>query len=112
MSSFVSPRMEVSRTEGQTIVRLVECRSITEGNAELLGTELDELINKTPTQHLILDVQSVDFISSVGLGKLIGIHGRLRKGGGRLTLRNPRPMVREILAVTCLDQVLDIDPPR
>ena len=108
--SSAAPRMEVTRTATSTVVHIADCRTITESNAEAIGAELDRLAAEAPGQHLVLDVRDVDFISSVGLGKLIGLHGRLRVRGGRLTLRNSSPMVREIMAVTCLDQVIGLEP--
>jgi anti-anti-sigma factor len=111
MSSANVPRLEVTRGDSATVVTITGCRSIVESNAEAIGAELDRVAAEKPEQHLVVDVREIDFISSLGLGKLIGLHGRLRSRRGKLTLRNPRAMVREILAITCLDQVIGIDPP-
>ncbi len=108
--SAPTPHVQVSRADGRSVVQLINCPRITEANVEAVGGQLDRVAGEAAGQHLVLDLTDVEFITSVGLGKLIGLNGRLRNRGGRLTLRNPSPMVREILAITCLDQVIAVEP--
>ena len=110
MPAPAPPRLVVRRSGPDTVVRLTDCPSITEFNAEVVGAEIERAVADGSSPHLILDLSDVEFIASVGLGKLIGLNGRLRSRGGKLTLRNPRPMIREVLMVTCLDRVIDIEP--
>ena len=57
---------------------------------------------------LVLSTPTVESVSSVGLGKLIGLHKRVRAAGGLLTLCNVTPFVHEVLEVTRLTTLLDV----
>ncbi len=63
--------------------------------------------NRAP---LLLDFGNVHYISSAALGTLVALHRGLRAAGRHLTLRNLRPEVYEVFAVTRLDQILDVRP--
>lgn len=56
-------------------------------------------------KNVILDLSRVDGIDAAGIGALIA----LRAAGIYLTLRNPSHPVSEVLRVTQLDSVLEID---
>jgi anti-anti-sigma factor len=84
--------------------------SLDESNAEAVGQELSGLAARLGGHCLQLDLREVDFLTSTGLGKLIGLDRRVRAAGGRLTLRNLRPEVYEIFAVCRLTGVLDVRP--
>jgi anti-anti-sigma factor len=56
-------------------------------------------------KNVILDLSRVDGIDAAGVGALIA----LRAAGIYLTLRNPSHPVSEVLRVTQLDSVLEID---
>jgi anti-anti-sigma factor len=103
-------RLEVSGVGGRTVARVAGCRALTEGNVEALGRQLSALTAGREGEHLLLDLGAVSFLTSTVLGELIGMHKRVRDGGGRLTLANVQPMVREVFAVTCLDRVLEVRP--
>jgi anti-sigma B factor antagonist len=59
---------------------------------------------------LLLDLSGIRYVSSTGLGLLVGLNHRIRAAGGRLLLGNVGPAVREVLAVTRLDTVLEVLP--
>jgi anti-anti-sigma factor len=58
--------------------------------------------------HLLLDFTNVGYITSVELGTLVGLHKRVKAGGGRLTLFNLSPQVFEVFTVTRLEALLEI----
>lgn len=60
-----------------------------------------------PPGKIIVDLGSVGFIESTGLGMLAGIHRRL--DGRAMHVRGATHRVREILAVTGLDQVFVVE---
>jgi anti-sigma B factor antagonist len=57
---------------------------------------------------LVLDLSSVTFVDSMGLGVLLGGKQRLAAQGGELHLVVPGPEVRRILEITRLDQILPL----
>lgn len=56
-------------------------------------------------QRLILDLASLDFIDSTGLGTLVGGLKRARARGGQLALAGTTGRTKKILRVTGLDKI-------
>jgi hypothetical protein len=52
----------------------------------------------------------VEFVSSLGLGKLLSLSKKVRESGGQLSLRNVRPQVYEVLVMTRLTEIMDVQP--
>ncbi|MYG94899.1 MAG: STAS domain-containing protein [Acidimicrobiia bacterium] len=62
----------------------------------------------TITPKLVLNLTSVDFIDSTGLGVLLGATKRVRGAGGDIRLVQNNPRLAELLAMTRLDQIIDV----
>lgn len=62
--------------------------------------------------HLILDLSSVDYVDSAGLGVLMHAWNKLHQKGGSLRLCGVQPRLRKILQTTHTDTLLPIDPSR
>lgn len=60
------------------------------------------------TSHLIVDLESVDFIDSTGLGVLVGAVRRARSAEGDLRLVCNNSRLRKVFDVTGLDEVFVI----
>ena len=58
--------------------------------------------------RVAIDLGSVEFIDSSGLGVLVGSLRRLREDGGDLVLRAASPAVTRILELTGLDGLLPV----
>lgn len=58
--------------------------------------------------HLVVDLEAVDFIDSTGLGVLIGALKRVRINDGDLRLVCSDQRVRKIFDITGLDKVFQI----
>jgi len=101
------PRLELSTEGDRTVVRFVNCSSLNEYNADQIGRKLVAL-GDGQGRKIVLDLSPIEYLTSTVLGHLVALHKRLAVAGGRLTLENCRPTVRNILHVTLLDQVLDI----
>jgi anti-sigma B factor antagonist len=55
---------------------------------------------------VVLDLQGVDFLDSVGLSVIVGGHRRLRHEGRSLHLAAPQAVVRRVLVLTRLDTLI------
>lgn len=65
-----------------------------------------EAYSRSPTvESLLLDVKQVEFMSSVILGKIVGIR---RKFQGEITLMNLNPFLYEIFRVTGLHKLFNL----
>ena len=102
------PRLEVSTEGDRTVVHFVNCSSLHEYNADQIGKKLVALGDGQPGRKITLDLSPIEYLTSTVLGHLVALHKRLAVAGGRLSLENCRPTVRNILHITLLDQVLDI----
>jgi anti-sigma B factor antagonist len=74
----------------------------------VIATELEGLTDDLGECHLLLDFTNVEFITSVELGTLIGLHKRMKATGGRLTLFNLNLQVFEVFTVTRLENLIGI----
>ena len=61
------------------------------------------------TGDVELDLADLQYVSSAGLRLFIRTQARLLDGGHRLRLINPSDHVRDLLEVTGLDQIFDLD---
>src|SRR5688572_161388 len=68
----------------------------------IIATELASVRDTEGERHLLLDFTNVEYITSVELGTLIGLHKSVKASGGRLTLFNLNLNVFEVFAVTRL----------
>ena len=59
---------------------------------------------------MIIDLQELDFVSSLGLGMIVRTHSRMKKRGGNVKLARIEGAVEEIFRVVGFDQFLRIYP--
>jgi anti-sigma B factor antagonist len=76
-------------------------------SAPKLAAAMTELMDRGYTR-VAIDLGSVEFIDSSGLGVLVGSLRRLREDGGDLVLRAASPAVTRILELTGLDGLLPV----
>jgi anti-anti-sigma factor len=102
--------LRVVEEDGHTIVRFPADTMLSEANAEEFARALLTLAETRTRPHLMVDLGTVSMLTSMILAKLIALNGRVRAAGGRLTLFNPNPTVRQVFKVTRLDTVLEVRP--
>jgi anti-sigma B factor antagonist len=61
-------------------------------------------------QLVEVDCALIRFIDSDGLGALISIHKWLAPRAGKLRLREPLPVVRQLLRLLHFDEIFEITP--
>ena len=108
MAAEAPAPLEVTREADRTVARFARPTSLNEYHADLIGKQLLALADPPGTRFVTLDLGNVEYVTSTVLGHLVGLHKRLHSTGGRLSLENVRPAVRDILRVTMLDQVLGL----
>jgi anti-sigma B factor antagonist len=63
----------------------------------------------TPNAQVVLDVAEVTFCDSTGLGAILGLVRLAREAKGSLTLRSPGPRLDQLLKVTGVEHVVDVE---
>ena len=83
-------------------VDVLRDRLTEEDNIEEFGQELTSLIEKQNLSKVILCMQSVKFLTSSVIGKLIMLHRKMGRSDGQLILAQLSPDVEEILSTSQL----------
>jgi anti-sigma B factor antagonist len=68
-----------------------------------------ELVQKGH-HKILLNLGEVDYIDSAGLGELVSAHATVRKASGDLKLVQPKERVRDLIQITRLHTVFDVQP--
>lgn len=101
--------MEINSSEMKR-VRLFEIIGrVDSSNASELGAALDKAADDGHT-NLVLDLGSVDYMSSAGLREMVRVLKRVKRTGGDLRIANPSDRVREVLELAGLDTIFEIFP--
>lgn len=61
-------------------------------------------------RKIIVDCSNLRFVSSMGIGTLVRIHGQMRKLGGDVKLANVHGMVADLFSITHIDRLFSIYP--
>jgi anti-anti-sigma factor len=85
------------RVEGE--VDVATCGALWEQMAAEIGR----------TNGVILDLSETTFVDSSGLSVFVRAKRKLDTTGGSMVLRNPRPQVARVLALTGLDKVMTVE---
>jgi anti-sigma B factor antagonist len=103
--------MNLSGSAGEVaLVRFLDRKIIDAANIQELGEELFALVEKEKKQNLILNFNSVEFLSSAALNKLIMLDKKVKAAKGKMRLCNLRPEIYEVFVITRLNQLFDIKP--
>ena len=77
--------------------------------AATLRAELTDLLAVGGADDLVVDLNQMGALDTVGLGLLVGIHRQAQRAGRRLVLSGVPPRMSRVLAITRLNRVLTID---
>lgn len=82
------------------ILNLMADLGLEGANLDLVG---QLIIESNPAPRIVLNMSSVEFVSSTFLGRLLALQKTVDKTEGRLVLCGMNPVVREIFQVTKLE---------
>lgn len=77
----------------------------------VLGVEAETLrcmATSRPERRVVIDLQQIQSMDAAGLGLLVELHCQAQQRASRLTVANPSPWVRRLIALTHLESVLQV----
>jgi len=95
--------IEVEEADGFTV-----CRPVGELDAYTVGQFRDVLGELAERRNLLIDLSSVPFMDSAGLGALIGGIRRAREAGGDVAVACSRPTLTRLLHTTGFDRIVPV----
>jgi anti-sigma B factor antagonist len=98
-------RIRIQEIGDVTVVNFADCKLLDEQAIHDIGKELFELAQEHDQCKLLLDLTSVEYLSSAALAKFIALHIKV---GGRLVLCNMDDNVRQVFRLAKLDRLFDI----
>ncbi|HOD81064.1 MAG: Anti-sigma-B factor antagonist [Planctomycetes bacterium ADurb.Bin126] len=99
--------LDVLQVGPAVVVRIAGSAGMRE--AEQMRAALEKLADDKPPL-IVLDLSSMEFICSMGLGAIIQSHLRSRHHNGQVRLVNPQPAVLDLLETTRLNKLFQIYP--
>ena len=78
-------------------------------SAKYMREEIDRELYKYQPQTMIIDLSSVDFMDSSGLGLILGRYTKINMLGGVLKVANPSNKIEEILVLAGTDRLIPIE---
>ena len=97
--------VEIGEHEGTTV-----CRPVGELDAFTIATFREQLAGLAGAGDVIIDLSSVPFMDSAGLGALIGGIRKVRDGGGEIIIVYERSAVLRLLHTTRFDRMVEVVP--
>jgi len=102
--------LEVEEIGDIAVVNFVDKKILDEQNIQMIGDDLNKLVDELGRRKVLLNFQNVDFMSSAALGKLIWLHKKLNDVQGKLVLCKIAKDILDVFKITKLDKVLKIVP--
>ena len=78
-------------------------------SAVWVRAEIDAKIAELRPAKTVLDLSSIDFMDSSGIGLIMGRYARMQRIGGGLILRNPSERVERICRLAGLERIVTIE---
>jgi len=96
---------EFKRNGTQLTVYL--CGEIDHYSAQSIREDVETLLSRNKTDHLILDFDGVDFMDSSGVGFIIGRYKLMARRGGSVAVTCPGRRVDRIFEMSGLYQLVE-----
>ena len=94
--------------KGDTLV-VTLCGEIDHHSAVSIRNKIDNEICESGARKTVLDLSSINFMDSSGLGLIMGRYALMQRLGGELTLKNPNERVLKIFELAGLGRLIKIE---
>ncbi|MFB9761995.1 anti-sigma F factor antagonist [Ectobacillus funiculus] len=77
--------------------------------AEALRTEVTEMLEKKRIHHIILNLESLSFMDSSGLGVILGRYKHIKSLGGEMVVCAISPAVKRLFEMSGLFKIIRLE---
>jgi anti-anti-sigma factor len=91
-----------------TVVRLKPTRIVDDDATRAVFDPIYSLVDDVGRNQLVLNLAAAEYLSSMGLGKLVMLNRKVQAGNGRLALCHLSPAVESSLESAHLKQLFNI----
>jgi anti-sigma B factor antagonist len=99
-------QLEQRIVDNVAIIKVTGDITLSKGGDVLLKDKVQSLLHQGYT-NLLIDLSSVSYVDSAGLGELVQTYVTAKNRGGRLRLLNPTKRLKDLLVVTKLLTVFE-----
>ncbi|GIP52045.1 MULTISPECIES: anti-sigma F factor antagonist [Paenibacillus] len=99
-------KMEMERHRETLVVRLVG--ELDHHTADDVRMTLDEEIGRGICRHLVLSLESLQFMDSSGIGVILGRYKLIKQKGGRMVVCGVNPPVYRLLEMSGLFKIMSV----
>jgi anti-sigma B factor antagonist len=103
-------QMDVEEVGSVTVVHFRGRSLVDEQTIRAAGEALTALVGRDGKVSLLLDLGTVEHLSSAVLAVLLRVRGQAEQAGGRLALCGLRPALAQVFAITGTRRLFDIYP--
>lgn len=90
------------------VVSFTTSRILDQSNVQQLGDEFDKLVEGSKFNKFVINFESINYMSSTVMGKLVGLLKKVKAAHGSLALCNIGDSIYEIFKIMRFDELFDI----
>jgi len=102
----MSLQAEIEHYRNIVIVRLRG--ELDHHTADVLRFKMEEAIQRSGSDHIILSLKDLQFMDSSGIGVILGRYKQVRSKGGRMLVCHVNPNVHRLFELSGLFKILSI----
>ena len=100
--------LQVTEIDGVSRVDFIERSILDEANIQMIGEELQSLVESMARPRVLISFEKVEHLSSAALAALITASNAVRARDGQLRLSDLRPQLLSVFTITRLDKMFMI----
>lgn len=102
------PKISIKNEGSISVLELLDEEILDESTINDISESLFSVLDEEHTEHMILSFARVKHLSSMALGMLIRLNGKIGESGGLFKLCDIKPSLFEVFRITKLDKLLSI----
>ena len=99
-------KIDIRSENGTAVAKL--SGEIDHHNAKELRIQLDRYIISAQPREMAIDLGSITFMDSSGIGLIMGRSKLMKECGGRLEVRNTQPYIKRVLKLSGIERIVKI----